>query len=43
MYSISYKIFNNRIDNYPSGEKTRIKQYKLGSFEEQTLIQYIIK
>ena len=43
MYDIPHRTLNDRINNRPQREKTRIQQHKLDSFKEQTLIQYIIK
>ena len=43
MYDVSQRTLNNRINNYFRREKTRVKDRKLNSLKEQTLVRYIIK
>ena len=43
IYNIPHRTLNDRINNRPQREKTRVQQHKLDSFEEQTLVQYIIE
>ena len=43
MYDVSQRTLNNRINNCPRREKTRVKDRKLDSLEEQTLVRYIIE
>ena len=43
MYDVSQRTFNDRINNCLRREKTRVKDRKLDSLEEQTLIRYIIE
>ena len=43
IYDVFQRTFNNRINNRPRREKTRVKDRKLDSLKKQTLIQYIIE
>ena len=43
MYDVSQRTLNNRINNCLRREKTRVKDRKLDSLEEQTLVRYIIE
>ena len=43
MYDVPQQTLNNRINNRPRREKTRVKDRKLDSLEEQTLVRYIIE
>ena len=43
IYDVFQRTFNNRINNRPRREKTRVKDRKLDLLEKQTLVRYIIK
>ena len=43
MFNIPQATLSYRINNRPQREKTRVKQRKLDSLEEQTLVRYIIE
>ena len=43
MYDVPQRTLNNRINNRLRREKTRVKDRKLDSLEEQTLVRYIIE
>ena len=43
MYDVSQRTLNDRINNCPRREKTRVKDRKLDSLKKQTLVRYIIK
>ena len=43
MYDVSQRTLNDRINNCLRREKTRVKDRKLDSLEEQTLVRYIIE
>ena len=43
MYDVSQRTLNDRINNCPRREKTRVKDRKLDSLEKQTLVRYIIE
>ena len=43
IYDVPQRTFNNRINNRPRREKTRVKDRKLDSLKKQTLVRYIIE
>ena len=43
IYDVPQRTLNDRINNRPRREKTRVKDRKLDSLEKQTLVRYIIE
>jgi len=43
IFNIPYSTLNDRINNRPRREESRVEKHKLKPVKEQTLVQYIIK